>query len=191
MRLGPRVEIAIAAVPAGAAFSLALGVLLAAFAPAFVLPPAASAAPAPDSSASAPGAPDWLSPATGRGSPETGSFFAVVAFDSASGSWGVACAGAEIASGARIPAAAARAGAIASLGPGTSVLRSVIAALATGISADSAVALLRAAPEDPAARQFVVIASNGVAAAFSGARLPGFSGARTGDRKSTRLNSSH
>jgi uncharacterized Ntn-hydrolase superfamily protein len=171
--------IAGAAVPAGAAFLLSFASLLLALVALFAVPAASAASASPDSSA-APGAPDWLSPATGRGSGETGSFFAVVAFDSASGSWGVACAGAEIACGARIPAAAAGAGAIASLGPGTSVLRAVLATLATGISADSALALLRAAPEDPAARQSVVIAANGRAAAYSGSRLPGFSGTLTG-----------
>ncbi len=175
MKARPRVVIANAAVPSGAAFLLALVAFLT---------PAFSAAPAPPDSSAAtptvPAAPDWLSPVGGRGSAETGPSFAVVGFDSASGSWGVACAGAEIASGARIPAAAAGAGAIASLGPGTSVLRAVLATLAAGISADSALALLRAAPEDPAARQSVVIASDGRAAAYSGARLPGFSGTRTG-----------
>lgn len=182
MRLRPRVVIAIAAVPAGAAFLLALvaSVALLAAPPAFLVGSSLAASASPDSTAARPGAPDWLSPATGRGSAETGPFFAVLAFDSATASWGVACAGAEIACGARIPAAAAGAGAIASLGPGTSVLRAVLVSLASGISADSAVALLRAAPEDPAARQSVVIAADGHAAAYSGARLPGFSGARTG-----------
>jgi len=131
----------------------------------------------PNASSPAPPPPDWLGAAS-RASEETGPSFALVAFDSAAGSWGVACAASQIACGARIPAAAAGAGAVASLGPGATRLHAALAALAAGADADSALAILRAEPGDPAARQAIAIARDGRAAAVSGTRLPGYSGAR-------------
>jgi uncharacterized Ntn-hydrolase superfamily protein len=103
-------------------------------------------------------------------------FFAVVAFDSAASSWGVACATPEIACGARLMAARAGAGAIASLGPGPAPLFQAMAALAAGASADSVQEVLHRALEDPAARQNLIVAKNGRVAGISGTRLPGYSG---------------
>ena len=103
-------------------------------------------------------------------------FFAVVAYDSSSSSWGVACATPEIASGGRLMGARAGAGAIASLGPGPAPLGSAFGALMAGASADSAQEALRRALEDPAARQNLIVARNGRVSAISGSRLPGYSG---------------
>jgi uncharacterized Ntn-hydrolase superfamily protein len=103
-------------------------------------------------------------------------FFAVVAYDSSSSSWGVACATPEIACGARLMGARAGAGAIASLGPGTAPLGNAFSALGAGASADSAQEVLRRVLEDPAARQNLVVAKNGRVSGVSGTRLPGYSG---------------
>jgi uncharacterized Ntn-hydrolase superfamily protein len=103
-------------------------------------------------------------------------FFAVVAFDSAASSWGVACATPEIACGARLMAARAGAGAIASLGPGPAPLFQAMAALAGGANADSVQEVLHRALEDPAARQNLIVAKNGRVTGISGTRLPGYSG---------------
>jgi uncharacterized Ntn-hydrolase superfamily protein len=103
-------------------------------------------------------------------------FFAVVAYDSSSASWGVACATPEIASGGRLMGARAGAGAIASLGPGPAPLGSAFGALMAGASADSAQEALRRALEDPSARQNVIVSRDGRVSAVSGNRLPGYSG---------------
>jgi uncharacterized Ntn-hydrolase superfamily protein len=103
-------------------------------------------------------------------------FFAVVAYDSAASSWGVACATPEIACGARLMAARAGAGAVASLGPGPAPLFQAMAALAGGASADSVQEVLHRALEDPAARQNLIVAKNGRVTGISGTRLPRYSG---------------
>jgi len=122
--------------------------------------------------------PDSVQEHVSRPSVGAGPTFAVLAYDSASGSWGVACAASEIACGARIPAAAAGVGAIASLGMGSSAMQAALAALAANSGPDSALAVLKAAGEDPNARQVLVVSRDGRAGGASGSRLPGFSGLR-------------
>jgi uncharacterized Ntn-hydrolase superfamily protein len=135
--------------------------------PAALLALAASAAPAtPDTR-------DLPEPAARTGE---GPAFAVVAFDSASGSWGVACASGELAIGSRAAYAAADAGALLSLGPGPGALHDAAAALALGASPDSALALLTPAGADPAARLGLAVGHDGRVAGRSGPRLPGFTG---------------
>jgi uncharacterized Ntn-hydrolase superfamily protein len=157
---------------AAAAISIVAGAALLspAAAPGFATPPRAAA---PGLAA---GPLDSLPPASLRAPTESGPCFAIVAFDSASSSWGAACAAAEIASGARLLSARAGAGAIASLGPGPAPLDPGMAALAAGAAADSALQLLRLALDDPAARQILVLGRDGRVAGDSGVRLPGFSG---------------
>ncbi|HYJ33365.1 MAG TPA: DUF1028 domain-containing protein [Candidatus Binatia bacterium] len=109
-----------------------------------------------------------------------GPALAAAAFDSATGSWGAACAASEIAVGARALEASAEAGALLSLGPGAGDLRAAASALARGMDPDSALILLVPAGTDPAARVGIVVGRGGRAAARSGAHLPGFSGTRLG-----------
>jgi len=106
-----------------------------------------------------------------------GPALAAAAFDSATGSWGAACAASEIAVGARALEASADAGALLSLGPGAGDLRAAASALARGMDPDSALVLLVPAGTDPAARLGLVVGRGGRVAARSGAHLPGFSGA--------------
>lgn len=135
----------------------------------FALPVARFASPVP----AAPAVPELVAPG-----PFTGEAiaFAIAAFDSASGSWGVACASSEIAIGSRATDASAGAGALLSLGAGAGNLRATLAALERGADPDSALALLTPADADPSARLGLVVRRDGRLAGRSGARLPGFSG---------------
>jgi len=162
-----------------AALAVAVGAALLLTSSTLVIPVnlVAWAAPAPAGPPSS-RTPDWIP--TGKATTEAGPSFAIVAYDSATASWGVACAASEIACGARVLSAAAGAGAVASLGPGPAAVAAALATLASGTGADSALARARSAGEDPSARQWVIVAADGRSAVYSGARLPGFSGARMG-----------
>lgn len=105
-----------------------------------------------------------------------GPAFAVAAFDSATGSWGAACAASEIAVGARALEASAETGALLSLGTGGGDLGAAATALARGMDPDTALGLLVPSGTDPAGRLGIVVARGGRVAARSGAHLPGFSG---------------
>ncbi|HEX7079118.1 MAG TPA: DUF1028 domain-containing protein [Candidatus Eisenbacteria bacterium] len=109
-----------------------------------------------------------------------GPSFAIVAVDSAASAWGVACAAPSIACGARIPAAAAGAGAVAVLGaPTGDVALAALAALARGAGAAAAIDSARSLPGDPESWQIAAIGAGG-AAAVSGKRLRGWAGAKSG-----------
>ncbi|MGE5178920.1 MAG: DUF1028 domain-containing protein, partial [Bacteroidota bacterium] len=140
------------------------------------LAPAAAPAPDPAPAAYTAAPADSFPPLPSRSESGAGPAFAVAAYDSASSTWGIACAAAEIACGARDGNAVAGAGAVVSLGTGPGALGAALAALRSGASPDSAIALLEAVDPEPAARQTIVIGPGGAVAGRSGKRLPGASG---------------
>ncbi len=110
------------------------------------------------------------------------STFSIVARDPATGDFGVAVASKYLAVGAGVPAARARIGAVATqadvnLAWGAEGL----ALLATGATADEALARLVAADTEPAGRQAGIVDRFGNAATYTGPRCMDWAGGTTGD----------
>ena len=110
-----------------------------------------------------------------------GPTFAIVAYDSATSSWGVACASARPASGARVLYAAAGMGAIAAVGgTGETAARAAFQALARGATPEAALDSARLIPGDAEARQLALAAPDGRVAAATGTHVVGWAGHRVG-----------
>lgn len=116
-----------------------------------------------------------------RAGKSAGPTFAIVAFDSTASSWGVACASARLAAGARVLHASAGTGAIAAVGgTGELAVRAAFEALARGATPEAALDSARAVPGGMEARQLGLVASDGRAAAVTGTHLVGWAGHRLG-----------
>jgi uncharacterized Ntn-hydrolase superfamily protein len=118
-----------------------------------------------------------------RAAKTAGPTFAIVAYDSATSSWGVACASARPASGARVLYAAAGMGAIAAVGgTGETAVRAAFLALARGGTPEAALDSARLSPGAAEARQLALVAPDGRAAAATGSHAIGWAGHRVGTR---------
>jgi len=116
-----------------------------------------------------------------RAAKTAGPTFAIVAFDSAASAWGVACASAHPASGARVLYAAAGTGAIAALGgTGAGEVRAALLVLAGGSPPEAALDSARAQPGDANTRTLALVAPDGRVAATTGTRAVGWAGHRLG-----------
>ncbi len=165
-----------AAAPAAVVAALALGALAFAFASTLV----AVAQGAPGAPASDDVAPVRASSAL-RAARTAGPTFAIVAFDSAASSWGVACASARPASGAHVLYAAAGMGAIAAVGStGEEAVRAAFRALARGAAPEAALDSARAERGAAEARQLALVAPDGRVGATTGAHAVGWAGHRMG-----------
>lgn len=105
-----------------------------------------------------------------------GRAFIVAAFDSATSSWGIACAAPELAIGARAAGADPAAGAYASLGAGIPRLAAAALALERGTSPESVLVSIVAADSDPEARLTLVVTHDGRVMGHAGSRLAAHSG---------------
>lgn len=116
-----------------------------------------------------------------RAAKTSGPTFAIVAFDSASSSWGVACASGRPASGARVLHAAAGMGAIASVaGAGDAAVRAAFQALARGAAPEAAMDSARGRSGGADARQLALVSPDGRVAATTGTSVVGWAGHRLG-----------
>ena len=116
-----------------------------------------------------------------RAAKTAGPTFAIVAFDSAAASWGVACASARPASGAHVLYAAAGMGAIAAVGgTGEEAVRAAFRALAHGAAPEAALDSARAEPGAADVRQLALVAPDGRVGAATGAHAVGWAGHRLG-----------
>ena len=116
-----------------------------------------------------------------RAAKSAGPTFAIVAFDSSSSSWGVACASARLASGARVLHAVAGTGAIAAVGgTGAHAVRAAFEALARSGTPEAALDSARAVPGGMEARQLGVVGPDGRVAAVTGTHVVGWAGHRLG-----------
>ena len=114
--------------------------------------------------------------------------FSIIAHDAQTGQVGIAVASKAFAAGARVPFIRTGVGAIASQAKGNQLYGPRgLALLAAGASAADVVRLLVAADEDQDIRQVHVMDRSGRFAAHTGEECLEW----CGDRKSTRLNSSH